>query len=87
MGAIMLLVGIVLALCGCGDNVTRRSNVSAAKGTSTVEPGSSGLPASNPTALRAYLRGWEESWQRRGEEIWRITGGENLDFSATPDAT
>jgi hypothetical protein len=82
----MLVVGIVLALCGCGDSVTSRSNVPAEKDSITVERGSGGFTATNPSALRAYLRAWEASWSRWVGDL-QSDGDEDVNLSATPDAS
>ena len=82
----MLVVGVVLALCGCGDSVTRRSNVSASKDTGTVKRESRDPSATNPTALRAYLRAWEASYSRWVGDL-QSDGDEDVNLSATPDAS
>jgi hypothetical protein len=87
VGAMVLLAGFLLAACGCGGTASRKSDVPATK-VSAVERQSGDFAATNPAALRAYLRTWEESWRRRGDDIWRITGDdEGVDFSATRDSS
>lgn len=84
----MLLAGFVLAVCGCGDTATRKSDVPATK-VSAVKSESGDFAATNPAALRAYLRAWGKSRQRLWADIWRISPDDNDDpnYSATRDST
>jgi hypothetical protein len=83
----VLLVGFLLAACGCGGTASRKSEVSATK-VSAVERQSSDFAATNPAALRAYLRTWGKSRRRLWDDISRITGDdEGVDFSATRDSS
>ena len=78
-----LAAGFLLAVCGCGGSATHTPNTTSVKAGTRETASDTG-----PAALRAYLRAWEESWRRRGNDISRSTGDDaDVDFSAAPDST
>ncbi len=87
VGAMMLLAGFLLAVCGCGGTASHKSDVPATRG-SAVESESGDFANTNPAALRAYLRAWGQSRQRLWDDVGRITGDDDgVDFSATRDSS
>jgi hypothetical protein len=81
----LLLLAVSVGLCGCGSK-THQPNAPAVKAISAVDIDPAGSTHTNRSALRAYLRVWQASWERLGSDLGR--GGDDVPgFSATPDAS